>query len=105
MEECADELTQANNVGDTKKIYKMVGSMEGKKKKPPKNLTTNSQGALLTCATEVADAWYQFLRDKFKATEAEQGRDEMEQLPVAQGGGLSKQEILEGLHKMCVCPC
>ena len=53
VEECADTLMAANNVGNTKKIYKTVNKMEGKKTKPPKNLTTNKQGELLTCATDV----------------------------------------------------
>ena len=53
VEDCAEELTAANNVGNTKKIFEMVNTMEGKRKKPPKNLITNKQGQLLTCATEV----------------------------------------------------
>ena len=86
VEECAETLTQADNVGDTKKIYNMVKSMEGKKEKPPKNLTTNKQGQLLTSATEVAAAWFHFLKEKFRATDAEQDdRPPMEPLPVAQG--------------------
>ena len=48
----------------------------------------------------MADAWYQFLKEKFRATDTEQGRPEMDPLPVAQGDVLTEKEIQEGLSKM-----
>ena len=64
----ADTLAEANGRGDTRKIYQVVNSLKGKSEKPPKNLTTNGQGKVLSCAEEVATRWYQFLSKKFDKT-------------------------------------
>ena len=66
----------------------------------PKNLTTNKQDGLLTSAAEVTDTWFYFLQEKFRETDVEQDRPDMEPLPTPQDGGLTEKEIQEGLSKM-----
>ena len=79
----------------------MVKQMEGKRKKPHRNLNTDAEGNLLTCAREVADTWYAFLKKKFQTTDAENERPDMPVLPEApEDSDLTDREILTGLSKM-----
>ena len=71
------KMQVANEQGDIKKIYKSVNALSGERKSPPKNLTTNGQGKMLTSAQEVASRWYTFLSAKFAATEREAKRPAM----------------------------
>ena len=103
VHECADRLNHANGQGDTKEVFNLVNQMEGKPGKPAKNLTTDEKGNLLVDATAVAARWYSFLKQKFSATEAEQGRPEMPTLPKAtKGNTLSEEEALRAIGKLAV---
>ena len=94
-------MNQANWRGDTSQIYKIVNTLANKSEKPPRNLTTDGQGNLLTSAADVANRWQRFLSNKFAATPAEQGRSDMPELPSTVGqGGLTDKEIADGLAKM-----
>ena len=95
-------MQQANGQGDVRAIYKSVEALAGKKRRPPKNLTTDGQGSMLQSATDVAKRWYDFLSKKFSATDAEiNQRPEMPILPCTVGqGGLTTEEVLAGLSKM-----
>ena len=76
---CADEMQEANDVGDTRKLYAVVKTLSGKiDKKPPTDINVNAQGSLISSAEERADTWYEFLKNKFAAIKAEQAR-----LPMA----------------------
>ena len=101
VEEHCKSMEVANRIGDTKSIFKSTKVLAGKHKQPPKRLTTDGKGNLLTSAKEVASRWYGFLRDKFAATRQEQDRPPMRPLSNTIGQfPLSKEEILEGLAKM-----
>ena len=97
-----EEMAQANARGDTKAIYDVVNTLKGKGEKPAKNLTTNGQGEMLSCADDVAKRWYGFLSEKFSATEKEmEDRHPMKSLPSTQGMDLlTEEEILNELSKM-----
>ena len=56
-------------------------SITNKPGKPPANLTTDKHGQLLQTPKAVAEAWKEFLSNKFKATEEEHKRPPMEKLP------------------------
>ena len=102
VQECANELSAANGVGDTKELYNIVRRMEGKPEKPPRNLTKNKDGVPLSDASEVAATWHSFLKEKFRATHEEiHVRPPMPELPqAAQDDILTEKEILSGLNKM-----
>ena len=90
---CAEEMASANDVGDTRKLYQLVKQLSGKEdKQPAVDLSVDKQGAVITNATERADAWYEFLKSKFAATAAEQGRPEMPALPVRDANNKLKVE-------------
>ena len=99
VQECADRLNVANGQGDTSAVHNIVSQMEGKPGKPSKNLTTDGKGNLLVDATAVANRWFTFLKKKFSATTAEQGRPPMPELPQAViGNTLSEEEALAAMH-------
>ena len=78
IEECAEEMQAANDVGDTRKLYAVVKALSGKvDKKPPIDINVDAQGGLISNATERAAAWYEFLKAKFAATQNEQARPPM----------------------------
>ena len=54
VEEHSQKMQVADGQGDIKKIYKSVNTLSGERKSPPKNLTTNGQGKILTSAQEVS---------------------------------------------------
>ena len=99
VEECACELNKANGQGDTRAIYDLVNQMEGRPKKPEKNLTEDEDGNMLKDAAAVAARWFSFLSEKFSATEAEQGRDPMPALPQAYDT-LSDEEVMRAIDKL-----
>ena len=74
----AQKISDAESVGDTKRIYEGVNVLAQKSERPSPNLTTDHNGVTLTCAEDVARAWQRFLTAKFSATEAERGRPTME---------------------------
>ena len=102
VEKHGDKMQQANEQGDVRSVYKSVEALAGKKQRPPKNLTSDGQGSMLQSAADVAQRWYDFLSKKFAATEAENTqRPAMPILPHTVGqGGLTTEEVLEGLKKM-----
>ena len=101
VQDCADRLNHANGHGDTKEVYNLVKQMEGKPGKPPKNLTTDGQGNILADANAVAARWYSFLKIKFSATTAEQGRPDMPILPqAAEDSKLTEAEALKAISKL-----
>ena len=101
VEKKSCEMDQANERGDTKKIYQIVNTLASKSEAPPRNLVTDGQGNMLGCATDVANRWYNFLKNKFAATQAEQGREMMPPLPPTQGvDELSDKEITDALSKL-----
>ena len=60
-----------------------------------------AQGAPLDDVTAVAQAWEEFLTDKFAATDSEVNRPEMETLPPTQGTDqLEVEEIMQGMQRM-----
>ena len=76
-------MEQANDVGDTRKMHELVKTLSGKEnKKPAVDLQVTKQGDPITNAEERAEEWYKFLRAKFAATPAEQGRPPMPTLPT-----------------------
>ena len=79
-------MEQANNVGDSRGVYRTVKVLARKTEKPPTNLKTDGQGGMLSCAEDVAARWHGFLKKKFSATTAEQGRPAMEDIPPETGG-------------------
>ena len=101
VEKWADVIKDAENVGDTRAIYKGVTSLAGKQAKPPSNLNTDAAGNMLQSAEDVAATWYTFLKAKFAATPAEQKRPKMEVLPCTKGRHkLSDEHFMKGLNKM-----
>ena len=94
-------MSNANKVGNTRRVYEGVKALRGKSERPPCNLSTNSQGVPLADAAAVAETWEEFLTKKFAATEAEARRPPMSTLPITRGTEqLSRTEIEEGLKKM-----
>ena len=74
VHECAEEMMNVNNVGDTRKLYQLVKKLSGKEdKKPVVDLSVDKQGAVITNTTERAAVWYELLKSKFAATTVEQG--------------------------------
>ena len=57
-------MAEAEAVGDTRKIYKIVDKLTNKKQKPEPNLTTDGQGQTLGDANDVAKRWWAFLKNK-----------------------------------------
>ena len=70
---------KANNVGDIKRMYATVKSLSGKvDSKPPTDLNKDIKtGKTIADTKERATVWWDFLRDKFKATEREHERPSM----------------------------
>ena len=101
MQQQSEELTKANDVGDTNKIYEVVLTLRGSAEKPPRNLLTDGAGALLKCANDVAKRWHGFLESKFSATDRElHQRPPMPTLPPTTGKDkLTEEEILKSLAK------
>ena len=102
VSEWADYMQKANNVGDTKDIYKAVKVLACKQGAPPTNLTVDSNGNTLGSAAEVAATWERFLTEKFSATERETKRPALEPLPctIDTDNQLSRKEIAQGLARM-----
>ena len=101
MEKWADDISNAESLGDTRKVYKGVNALAQKQSRPPTNLTVDKNGKALKSAEEVAAVWHRFLTNKFAATVAEQGRPEMEQLPSTKGTGeLTEKQLNNGLARM-----
>ena len=107
VDEWADVIKTANDIGDTKGIYRAVKMLEAKHERPPKNLLkTSPQTHTVTCwlgsAQDVAAVWEKFLANKFSATVKErEERPDMEELPCTAGtGALTDQEFDKGLAKM-----
>ena len=72
------EMQQANEVGDSKKVWKAVKNLSGKVNvKPPANLT-ESQGETIDSPHKLSAVWRTFLEKKFISTENEKRRDPME---------------------------
>ena len=67
--------------GDTRKIYNLVNMLSTKPKQPPANLTRDSTGKLFHDPKEVANAWGNFLKEKFSTTHAETQRPDLPPLP------------------------
>ena len=101
MQQQSEELTKANDVGDTNKIYEVVLTLRGSAEKPPRNLLTDGAGALLKCANDVVKRWHDFLESKFSATDRElHQRPPMPTLPPTTGKDkLTEEEILKSLAK------
>ena len=95
-------MSEANDQGDTERIYNAVKVLAEKPSKPPTNLTTDGQGNTLECAQDVASTWKAFLEKKFAATHDEQHvRPPMEPLPCTQGTEQLDRKIFEhSLAKM-----
>ena len=102
LRECADEMEAANDVGDTRKMHKMVKVLSGKvDKKPAVDLHVNKQGAPISSAKERTAVWYDFLKAKFAATPAEQGRPAMPALPERDPSNiLSVTEVLKAVKSL-----
>ena len=96
---CAEEMASANDVGDTRKLYQLVKQLSGKEdKQPAVDLSVDKQGAVITNAVERAEVWYEFLKSKFAATAAEQGRPEMPTLPARDADNkLKVEEVWEAV--------
>ena len=83
VEKCAEEMAAANNVGDTRKLHALVKKLSGKEDKSPVvDIGVDKQGGVITNATERAKVWYDFLKTKFAATEAENERPAMPTIPA-----------------------
>ena len=83
VSEWAEVMSNANKVGNTRRVYEGVKALRGKSERPPCNLSTNSQGVPLADAAAVAETWEEFLTNKFTATETEASRPPMSTLPIA----------------------
>ena len=101
VDKWAKKIEEAENVGDTKRIYEGVKVLAQKNERPSPNLTTDQYGNTLTCAEDVAREWHRFRTQKFSDTEAEKCRPRMERLPDTKGTvPLTQPQFLEGLSKM-----
>ena len=102
VQQQGEVMSDANERGDTKKIYQVVKTLAGTSEKPPTNLTTDGNNNILSCAEDVATRWFGFLKNKFDATDREKfERPDMTPLPPTQGQeSLTEEEINKGLHKM-----
>ena len=100
--EWVGKIQAADGQGNTKEVYTAVKKLEARPEKPPINIAKDSDGRLLTGATDVARVWEQFLREKFSATSEEDDRPEMQGLPNTQGGSdvLTDAEVKKGIAKM-----
>ena len=60
---------------------------------------------LLKCAEEIANTWYNFLRDKFDATEAENAHPDMQPIPSERmpSARLTRVEFNDAVGKMPNC--
>ena len=75
VEQGAEEMADANAVGDTRKLHKVVKRLSGKEdKKPAVDLSVDKQGSLIADAKERVAVWFEFLQSKFAATERRQQR-------------------------------
>ena len=64
-----------------KRVYYILNKITKKPKPPPQSLTTDESGKLLESAEQSAQMWFRFLRDKFKQTDQEVNRPEMDDIP------------------------
>ena len=95
-------MEAANGVGDTRKLYDLVKKLLGKvDKKPSVDLQVDKQGAPISCANERAAACFNFLKKKFLATPAEQGRPVMPTLPERSASNvLTVTEVLKAVKSL-----
>ena len=97
------EIERANNVGDTKAIYRGVKAISGGKQTfATKQPTQNADGSRIQSPTELANVWSKFLAEKFQPTDLERQRDEFEALPEATGeeAELTRAEFEEAVKCM-----
>ena len=102
VDSCVQEMEKANSYGDVRKIYNLVNKVSKKPKPPPSNLTTDEEGNLLKSPQDVVDMWERFLKNKFKATDAEASRPPLEPLPKARSeeDALQRKEFENALKRM-----
>ena len=102
VRECADEMEAANGVGDSRKLHQLVKILSGKvDKKLAVDLQVDAQGEPISDAEERAAVWYEFLKKKFTATPAEQGRPPMPPLPARDpDNALSAAEVHDAVKSL-----
>ena len=102
VHKCAEEMEQANGVGDTRKLYKVVKVLSGKvDKKPAVDLNMDDKGNAITSAEDRARTWFSFLSKKFAATQREMDRPEMPALPArSQNNKLTEEEVREAVRSL-----
>ena len=74
-------MEEADSKGNTRKIFNLVNKLSNKPKKPPTNLNTDANGALLRSPEDTATAWEEFLSRKFSTTPEESQRPPLTPLP------------------------
>ena len=83
VDACVSDMEEADKVGNTREIYKIVRTLSNKPRQPPTNLTIDENGNLLKSPEETAETWRRFLEKKFAPTNAEtHDRPPMESLPA-----------------------
>ena len=103
VEKCASEMQAANNVGDTRKLHKIVKTLSGKESKTPETDLSINPGTkkLIAGPVERAAVWYGFLKKKFAPTQAEEERPEMPTLPARdQHDTLSRAEVRQAVKSL-----
>lgn len=76
------DIEKTNELGDVRKILNLANLLANKPKPPPCNLTEDDEGNLLNSPEDTVERWRKFLEEKFKATPAEDLRqDDPEELP------------------------
>ena len=104
VERCASEMQAANDVGDTRKLHKVVKTLSGKDdKKPETDISINpSTKKLIAGPEERATVWGAFLRKKFAPTQTEvEDRPAMPPLPPRdQGNTLTKDEVRRAVKSL-----
>ena len=96
-----DKMEEADKRGDSETIFRVVkimsGLMTAASSKAP---STDKQGGLILDQASLARSWREFLAGKFKATEAEQGREGYEELdPQLIADPLTVQAFVRALQK------
>ena len=102
VKNCVTEMEDADNLDNTSKIYHLVKRLAGKPKPPEVNLNTDSSGKLLNSPEATAKVWENFLRAKFKPTDAEKARPPMPPIPEYRrpGAELTRPEFDAAIKKL-----
>ena len=101
-----ERIEEANNMGDTKEIYRGVKAVSGLKQTFTDTQPTRLEnGNLIQNPQELAHVWSNFLAKKFEQTEQEKLRADFEALPQCQDAteNLTREEFEKAVKRMKKC--